>query len=104
VVRLTRECEPQIPRVLSERLLAAGVSAGGDVLAAHASGVTRRSALGRLESARRASRETRYWLDLLVAADILSQEAVQATQEKAAGVYETLATLCAKMRQTLKAE
>ncbi|OKH40269.1 four helix bundle protein [Nostoc calcicola FACHB-389] len=71
--------KPGVPRTLAQQLLRSGTSIGANVEEAQAA-QSKADFISKLMIALKESRETRYWLRLLVASDIVPQERITQLQ------------------------
>ncbi|MDZ8240178.1 MAG: four helix bundle protein [Nostoc sp. ChiQUE01a] len=83
-VRIVKLCQylddkPGVPRTLAQQLLRSGTSIGANVEEAQAA-QSKADFISKLTIALKESRETRYWLSLLVASDIVPQERISQLQ------------------------
>ncbi|MBN2308772.1 MAG: four helix bundle protein [Candidatus Hydrogenedentes bacterium] len=103
VVQLAQRVRSDLPEPLSANLLGTGTLIGAEVARAYL-GTSRRHLLTHMTAARHACQEIQYWLRLILAADIASEEAVNPLLDEAHRLYNTIATICAKARQNLESD
>ena len=95
VVRLYTKLQEQREYVLSKQLLRSGTSIGANVEEATA-GQSRKDFLAKMAIASKEARETRYWLRLLQASDLV---AIEVTKELD-GIEEIIRILTAIVKTT----
>jgi four helix bundle protein len=86
-IRIVKLCQflddkPGVARTLAQQLLRSGTSIGANVEEAQAA-QSKADFIGKMMIALKKSRETRYWLRLLVASEIVPQERISQLQTEA---------------------
>ncbi|RUR77811.1 four helix bundle protein [Chlorogloeopsis fritschii PCC 9212] len=86
-IRIVKLCQflddkPGVARTLAQQLLRSGTSIGANVEEAQAA-QSKADFIGKMMIALKESRETRYWLRLLVASEIVPQEKISQLQTEA---------------------
>jgi four helix bundle protein len=96
-VRVIKLCQkldttPGTPRTLANQLLRAGTSIGAN-LEESKGGQSRADFLSKVSISLKEARETQYWLRLLVAADILSENQLEPLLEESSQITAILTTI-----------
>lgn len=89
-------CESKKEYVLSKQLLRAGTSIGANVNEAQA-GMSRKDFVSKMSIASKESRETRYWLDLLVDSGYISK-----TDNKVKNLFEEIESIISILTKIVK--
>ncbi len=102
-VRIIKLCsfleeKPGVSRTLSQQLLRAATSIGANTAEAK-SGQSRRDFLNKLEIALKEARETKYWLRLLVAAEIVARHRLKNLLEEIEEIIKILVSITKKIKQ-----
>lgn len=99
IVRLCRELDgaPGVSRTLARQLLRSGTSIGAN-LEESRGGESRADYLSKVSIALKESRETHYWLRLLVAAEILSEKQLASLLDESNQITAILTTIVKKLK------
>ena len=104
-VRIIKLCQvldetPGAGRTLSKQLIRCGTSIGANVEEAQ-SGQSKRDFVHKLEIALKEARETKYWLRLLVAAELLSESRLSPLMMESEELIKILASIIIKSKKNL---
>ena len=104
-VRIVKLCsfldqKPGVSRILSQQLLKAGTSIGANT-AESKSGQSRKDFLNKLEIALKEARETKYWLRLLVAAEIVTRQRLNTLLQEIEEIIKILVSITRKIKDNL---
>lgn len=96
-VRIVKLCQvldkkPGVPRILAGQILRSGSSIGANVEEAQA-GQSKADFISKLSIACKEARETRYWLRLLTATDVISENKLSALTDEANQLTAILITI-----------
>lgn len=96
-VRVVKLCQkldatPGVPRILANQLLRSGTSIGAN-LEESKGGQSRADFLSKVSISLKEARETQYWLRLLVAADILSENQLEPLIDESNQITAILTTI-----------
>ena len=102
-VRIVKLCSfldetPGVSRTLSQQLLKAGTSIGANTTEAK-SGQSRKDFLNKLEIALKEARETKYWLRLLVASEIVREPRLKPLLDETEEIIKILVSITRKIKQ-----
>jgi four helix bundle protein len=102
-VRVVKVCDhlderPGSGRTLARQLLRAATSIGANLEEAHGA-YSRTDFAFRVSIALKEARETRYWLRLIVAAEIVSQSRIRELQQESDEIARILGAIVASTRQ-----
>ncbi len=102
-VRIVKLCsfleeKPGVSRTLGQQLLRAGTSIGANT-AESKSGQSRKDFLNKLEIALKEARETKYWLRLLVAAEIVTQQRLVTLLQEIEEIIKILVSITRKVKE-----
>ncbi len=102
-VRIIKLCsfleeKPGVSRTLGQQLLRAGTSIGANT-AESKSGQSRKDFLNKLEIALKEARETKYWLRLLVAAEIVTKQSLVTLLEEIEEIIKILVSITRKVKE-----
>ena len=99
VVRVCRQLDrqPGVGRTLSRQVLRSGTSIGANVEEAQG-GQSKADFISKYAIARKEARETHYWLRLLVATDIISDEKLRSLIDECNELIAILTTIIKKTR------
>lgn len=86
-------------RVLARQLLRSGTSVGANVEEAQAA-QTRADFIAKLSISQKELRETRYWLRLLVATELVAADRVHGLQDEAEQLLKIVSTILIHAKQT----
>ncbi len=89
-----------VSQTLSRQLLRSGTSIGANTVEAQ-SGQSRKDFLHKLEIALKEARETKYWLKLLLATDIVNQERLKTLLEEIEEIIKILVSITKKVKDSL---
>jgi len=103
MVRLVREHEAEMPRLLADNLVRSGATIGSHIVQAN-NGQSRRNFLSQMSSARKLSLEVSYWLKLLFVCQIATKTDLRPFLEVAHDLRVDLTTICAKAKTQLDLE
>ncbi len=85
-------------RTLSHQLLRSGTSIGANTIEAK-SGQSRKDFLHKLEIALKEARETKYWLRLLVASEIVSEKRLQPLLNETEEIIKILVSITKRTKE-----
>jgi four helix bundle protein len=102
-VRIVKLCsfleeKPGVSRTLGQQLLRSGTSIGANT-AESKSGQSRKDFLNKLEIALKEARETKYWLRLLVAAEIVTKQRLVTLLEEIEEIIKILVSITRKVKE-----
>ena len=102
-VRIIKLCsfleeKPGVSRTLGQQLLRSGTSIGANT-AESKSGQSRKDFLHKLEIALKEARETKYWLRLLVAAEIVTKQRLVTLLEEIEEIIKILVSITRKIKE-----
>ena len=104
-VRIVKLCsfleeKSGVSRTISQQLLKAGTSIGANT-AESKSGQSRKDFLNKLEIALKEARETKYWLRLLVAAEIVTRQRLKTLLQEIEEIIKILVSITRKVKDNL---
>lgn len=102
-VRIVKLCsfleeKSGVSRTLGQQLLRSGTSIGANT-AESKSGQSRKDFLNKLEIALKEARETKYWLRLLVAAEIVTKQRLVTLLEEIEEIIKILVSITRKIKE-----
>ena len=100
IVRLCRKLDdtPGVRRTLGNQLIRSGTSVGANVEEAHA-GSSRADFINKMNIALKEARETRYWLRLLIDAELVEADELRPIRNEATEVMRILGAIVATCRR-----
>jgi len=102
-VQLVREADTDIPHALGTKLITVGTDIGAQVAEAQV-GSSKRHFYGKMNDARRLSREIGYWLKVVLAADCVPRDVLAPYLDEAHSLHKTLTNLCVAAKQEMEKE
>ena len=103
IVKLSRRLSGEIPAPVAGQLVFSGTAIGAELSEANSLS-DKRSQLGNFSAARRASREVQYWLRLIAASEIASEDTIAPLLEEARELNTLLRNLVTRTRVAIDAE
>ncbi|WP_036484666.1 four helix bundle protein [Myxosarcina sp. GI1] len=103
IVKLCKFLEEQsgVTRILYKQLIRSGTSIGANVREAQ-SAQSDRDFLHKLEIALKETRETEYWLIILVRADLIKERRIKLLQQECEEIIKILVAITKKIKQKIK--
>ncbi|NEO68308.1 four helix bundle protein [Moorena sp. SIO3H5] len=102
-VRIVKACiwleeESKVPRTLANQLLRSGTSIGANCSEAQ-SAQSRRDFISKYEIALKEARETKYWLEVLIEAELVSLEKFKGLIQETEEIIKILVTTVKKLKE-----
>ncbi|NEO18651.1 MULTISPECIES: four helix bundle protein [unclassified Moorena] len=101
-VRIVKACiwleESKVPRMLGNQLLRSGTSIGANCSEAQ-SAQSRRDFISKYEIALKEARETKYWLEVLIEAELVSLEKFKGLIQETEEIIKILVTTVKKLKE-----
>jgi four helix bundle protein len=100
IVKLCQFVDEQggVAKVLANQLIRSGTSIGANVREAQ-SAQSDRDFLHKLEIALKEARETEYWLIILIEAEVIKEDKIEALKQESHEILKILATITKKLKE-----